>query len=224
MTVRRAVLRPLSLATVLTTLLLVVAAGSAAQAQIVYFPVSPAQSITGNALLTFGSINLSNGTFSLINDNPPSFGIGSTSGTDNTLFAQDNNSIQWALTPGSGTGQGLGQIARYAAQASISSSIADWSSADPNLFTSDHSQNWYATGTGYAGLRIDAGSGNYNYGWVSIAYDTANSTATISGFAFENQVNTAIPAAAIPEPGTGALALVAAATVLVAGWRRARRS
>jgi len=202
-----------------TVLLLSAATDSSAVAAIVYFPVNPAQTVTGNATVTFGSISLVNGTFTLNNSNAPSFGIGSTSGTDNTLFAQNNNDIQWALTAPS-PGTGLGQIAKYAATDSISGSIADWTSGDPNFFTGDHAQNWYATGTAYAGLRIDAGSGNYNYGWVSVGYDVATSTTTVTGFAFENQVNTAIPAAAVPEPAS--LALVAAGAACAAAVYRRR--
>jgi|APCry1669188879_1035177.scaffolds.fasta_scaffold110509_1 hypothetical protein len=204
-----------------TVLLLSAATDSSALAAIVYFPVTPAQTITGNATVTFGSINLSNGTFSL-NNNPPSFGLGSTSGGSNTLFTQDNNDVEWAVdTPN--PQPGLGQVTKYAATASISgSSIPFWSSADPNLFTSSHAENWYATGTSYAGLRIDAGGGNYNYGWVSVGYDVASSTTTVTGFAFENQVNTAIPAAAVPEPASLALAGAGAAFVAAVYRRRSR--
>jgi hypothetical protein len=202
-----------------TVLLLTAAASSPARAAIVYFPVNPAQTVTGNATVTFGSVSLVNGTFTLNNPTQPSFGIGSTSGTDNTLFAQNNNNIQWALTAPS-PGTGLGQIAKYAATNVISGSIADWTSSDPNFFIGDHTQNWYATGTSYAGLRIDAGGGDYNYGWVSVGYDVSTSTATVTGFAFENQVNTAIPAAAVPEPAS--LALVATGVAFAAAVYRRR--
>jgi len=202
-----------------TMLLLTAAASSPARAAIVYFPVNPAQTVTGNATVTFGSVSLVNGTFTLNSPTQPSFGIGSTSGTDNTLFAQNNNNIQWALT-GPSPGTGLGQIAKYAATNVISGSIADWTFADPNFFTGDHTQDWYATGTSYAGLRIDAGGGNFNYGWVSVGYDVSTSTATVTGFAFENQVNTPIPAAAVPEPAS--LALVAAGAACAAAVYRRR--
>jgi MYXO-CTERM domain-containing protein len=79
---------------------------------------------------------------------------------------------------------------------------------------------WNGTNTsGYAGLRIDAGGGNYNYGWVALNWTESPDILTISGFAFENSYNTAILAgaqgggsAAVPEPGQ-----VASSLLLLAG-------
>jgi hypothetical protein len=52
---------------------------------------------------------------------------------------------------------------------------------------------WNGTNqSGYAGLRIDAGGGNYNYGWVALNWTQSPDILTISGFAFENSYNTAI--------------------------------
>ncbi len=73
--------------------------------------------------------------------------------------------------------------------------------------------------TGFAPLRINAGGGNFNYGWVEVTAQVTNrfsnylneATVTVTGFAFEDQVNTAILAgdqggpAAVPEPGTMAV-------------------
>ena len=75
--------------------------------------------------------------------------------------------------------------------------------------------NWsfdrFETQSGFAPLRIDAGGGNYNYGWVEVTVVSGNTYSppylgtvdvTVTGFAFEDQFNTAILAGdqAAPPP------------------------
>jgi hypothetical protein len=80
-------------------------------------------------------------------------------------------------------------------------------------------------GPTFFALRLDAGSGNYNYGWVQIL--ELGTTYIITGFAFEKDVNTMIlagdtGAAAVPEPGS--LAVVSGLFgLMVAANRRARK-
>jgi len=206
------------------------AAGSA-EAAIVYFDVNPAQTSVPNSTLSFGSINLGTGTYTLNGLSDTSFGLyfssfnGGLSGYLSTI-----GSAEWGYT--------TPYIERLALNDGISGASA-WSwNAPPNgyLFTGyiGDSGNWGFTGnddskTGFAPLRIDAGGGNYNYGWVSINYDTTGPTATISGFAFEDQINTAILAgdqgggpAPVPEPGTMAVGAGLFALAVGAHLRRRR--
>jgi hypothetical protein len=105
--------------------------------------------------------------------------------------------------------------------------------------TVDSSLSWTYTHTltnsaanlsaGYVGIRWDAGSGNYNYGYAQFSTGAAlgslgPSTFTIIGGAFERSLNTAITVAnvsAIPEPSTYA-AFAGAAVLGLAVWRRRR--
>ena len=72
---------------------------------------------------------------------------------------------------------------------------------------------------------MDAGGGNYNYGWVNLTF-TVNNGAVVTGFAFEDQVNTAILAGdtgvAVPEPGTWAAAALLAGGAAFVRWRKRR--
>lgn len=77
----------------------------------------------------------------------------------------------------------------------------------------------------YFGIRYDLGSGNYNYGWVGLSFDSASGIGTFLGAAINTTPNLAISAGVVPEPsstcllglGIGALAFV------IAGKRRAAR-
>ena len=73
-------------------------------------------------------------------------------------------------------------------------------------YNNGNNANWAAGTSGYLGLRLDAGGGDYNYGWAQISYN-ANSSMTLHDFAYEQTVNTAIlagdmGATAVPEPST----------------------
>ncbi|MFN6340043.1 MAG: hypothetical protein ACK41W_15125 [Cyanobacteriota bacterium] len=142
----------------------------------------------------------------------------SSGGDVTSARGSGGGSIEWGLA-GS-------RVAKLSYGATIdSSAITSWDSGYDYL-TSGGTGPWTGGANAYAALRIDAGGGTFNYGWVSINYDTAGPTATISGFAFEDQVNTAILAgdqggpAAVPEPGTWAAAALLTAGAAFVRWRR----
>lgn len=72
--------------------------------------------------------------------------------------------------------------------------------------------NWDDGGDGYIGLRLNAGGGNFNYGWIHIDYDDANNTLVLKDFAYQTTVNTSITAgdvgtvSSVPEPSTALMA------------------
>jgi hypothetical protein len=94
------------------------------------------------------------------------------------------------------------------------------------------------TQSGFAPLRINAGGGNYNYGWVEVTVTSGNIFSppymgtvdvTVTGFAFEDQLNAAILAgdtgggpAPVPEPGTMAVGAGLFALAVGAHLRRRR--
>ncbi|MGA0901106.1 MAG: PEP-CTERM sorting domain-containing protein, partial [Luteolibacter sp.] len=85
------------------------------------------------------------------------------------------------------------------------------------------------TNSGFAPLRIDAGGGNYNYGWVEVTVVSGNTFSppylgtvdvTVTGFAFNSNVNEAIEAGAIPEPSTVACLLLGGSAFAFSRRRR----
>jgi hypothetical protein len=191
-----------------------VAASSEADAAVVFFDVDPSQTIGAGQNIYFGDINLAAGIYNLNDTDSPSFGL-SFSGLGTSLYnGSGGGSIEWGLA-GS-------RVAKLSYGATIdSTAITSWDSGYDYL-TSGGTGPWTGGANAYAALRIDAGGGNFNYGWVSINYDTAGPTATISGFAFENQVNTPITAGAVPEPSTYAL-LALAGLFGAAVWHHRRQ-
>jgi len=86
----------------------------------------------------------------------------------------------------------------------------------------------WGTGTGgsflgtsgkYLGVRFDI-SGNTHYGWiqVNVPGGTFPTSATITGYAYEDIADKQITAGAIPEPGS--LALLALGAAGLAAWRK----
>lgn len=76
----------------------------------------------------------------------------------------------------------------------------------------------------YIGLRLNAGSGNFNYGWARVTYNDTLNTLTLKDFAIEQTSNTGINAgvgAAVPEPGR---ALLLALGLGGAALRRRRKA
>jgi hypothetical protein len=84
---------------------------------------------------------------------------------------------------------------------------------------------WQGTaGDAYLGLRLDAGSGNFRYGWARIDYNDAANSITLKDFAIEQTLNTPILAGdvgAVPEPGR---ALLLALGLGGAALRRRRKA
>jgi len=139
------------------------------------------------------------------------------------------NGIQWAAGPGIG-GTALlnnGNILKFANGSSISAgSASNWTVFDPGFAQDGEAGNWNAGGSGFAGLRYNAGSGNYFYGWVEMNYNAAADTVTVSRFAFQDVANISAPTSTpIPEPGQ-----VAASLLLLGGiggyvaWKRRRNN
>jgi len=87
--------------------------------------------------------------------------------------------------------------------------------------------NWAPGTTGYVGLRVGAGGGDYRYGWAQISYNSDRSI-TLYDLAYEQSLNTAIQAGAgaIPEPSTYAVlaGIVAAGAAFYARRRDRLRS
>ena len=206
-----------SLAT--TVLLLSAAADSSAVAAIVYFPVSSGGSISQSGsggpqtTVSFGNINLGAGTYSVASvfGSGTSFGIGLNppdAPAADQFISQSNNSIGWLVPSGT--------IALLSAGGTVGAGT--YSSADPNF-----GGDWKSgVSPGYAGLQITSGPDTF-YGWVSLNYVVGSpNQVTVNAFAFENQPNTPITVAAVPEPAS--LAMVAAgAAFAAAAYRRRNR-
>ena len=210
------------------------AAPSEAEAAIVYFDVNPDRVLVGSSFgyATFGSINLGTATYTSGSTAGDYFSIGMDFGGD--LFSGHyQGNVQWGL---SGVNYGGFQPTRVQKMAygtsisSISPSIGSWVNYGPYM-SYNGTGPWAGGGNAYAPLRINAGGGDYNYGWVNINFvdnGDGTSTSTITGFAFEGDINTAINAgdqggpAAVPEPGTMAVGAGLFALAVGAHLRRRR--
>lgn len=75
----------------------------------------------------------------------------------------------------------------------------------------------------YYGIRADAGSGHYYYGWIQVSEPKPATTVTINGVAFESTPDRAIAAgsiASVPEPGTLVLFSMAGGAAAIAALRK----
>lgn len=199
-----------------------IGASTDAEAAIVFFDVNPNQTITAGQSVIFGDISLGSGAFNLGDTDSPSFMLMFTGGGSTLYNGYGNTSIEWGLNPAS-------EVLKLAYGATISAGAASSWYGSYNDLTRAGSGPWAGGANAYAALRFDAGGGNFHYGWVAIDYGTSPSPyATITGFAFEDQVNTAILAgdqgapAAVPEPGTWAAAALLAGGATFLRWRRRR--
>ena len=188
-------------------------------AAIVYFPISSGGSISQSGsggqptTVAFGTISLGSGTFSVAGDfaDPISFGIGLNppdAGEATQFFSQSNNGVAWLVPSGT--------IALLSAGGTVGT--GSYSSNDPNF-----GGDWKAgVSPGYAGLQMTSGTDVY-YGWASITYVVGSpNQVTVNSFAFENQPNTPITVAAVPEPSI--TLAVGACTVGLAAMMLRRRS
>jgi hypothetical protein len=194
-------------------------AGNAVHAAIVYFPVSSGSSISQSGsggpqtTVAFGNINLGAGTFSVASvfGTGTSFGIGLNppdAGVASQFFSQSNNAVGWLVPSGT--------IALLSAGGTVGAGT--YSSADPNF-----GGDWKSgVSPGYAGLQMTSGTDTF-YGWVSMSYVVGSpNQVTVNGFAFENQPNTPITVAAVPEPASLAMVAAGAAFAAAAYRRRSR--
>ncbi len=75
----------------------------------------------------------------------------------------------------------------------------------------------------YYGIRADAGSGHFYYGWIQLSEPKPATTVTINGIAFESAPDRAIAAgsiASVPEPGTLVLFSMAGGAAAIAALRK----
>lgn len=183
---------------------------SRSNAALIYYTAGLPSTVSAGSPLLFGNIAYPfNGSYSLGSSSGISFGI---TPIPNGLFSDDNNGIQWAAGPGIG-GTALlnnGNILKFANGSSISAgSASNWTVFDPGFAEDGQAGNWNAGGSGFAGLRYNAGSGNYFYGWVEMNYNAAADTVTVSRFAFQDVANIAAPTSTpIPEPSQVAASLL----------------
>jgi len=185
-----------------------------AEAAIVYFNVDPDAVIGLNGTVNFGNINLNTGTYALNNTTGTTFGL-SFPGYDGGLFGYLNprGNVEWGFNGPN--------VVRSALNNEITvASASNWGALPSAQLISGYAGsmdgNWGFTNpnqtrTGFAPLRINAGSGNYQYGWAEITTQAGNIfsppymgtiSVTITGFAFNTEFNEAIQAGAIPEPST----------------------
>jgi len=213
--------RPRCLNALATMVIVIVSsmAGNAVHAAIVYFPVSSGGSISQSGsggpqtTVAFGNINLGAGTFSVASvfGTGTSFGIGLNppdAGVASQFFSQSNNAVGWLVPSGT--------IALLSAGGTVGAGT--YSSADPNF-----GGDWKSgVSPGYAGLQMTSGTDTF-YGWVSMSYVVGSpNQVTVNGFAFENQPNTPITVAAVPEPASLAMVAAGAAFAAAAYRRRSR--
>ena len=87
--------------------------------------------------------------------------------------------------------------------------------------------DWTDGGTGFLGLRLDAGAGAFNYGWAQLTYEGVDQL-TLHDFALETSANTGINTTVIPEPSSfgvhAGLYLLAMGAAGVHALRRRRKS
>ena len=115
--------------------------------------------------------------------------------------------------------------ARLSANAVIGPAVAGWNAPSltggimRSVYFKDYKRGQWSTGkTGFLGVRVALGGGNYDYGWVRLELDDTDGdgifdTMGIIDYAYENTPNTPIAAGegAVPEPSTAALLALAGA-------------
>jgi hypothetical protein len=172
-----------------------------ADAAILYFDINPDANIPNFGFFAAGDVNLTTETYTFGSLSGNAFG-----------FSPVNLGMYWAGSIYNAQG---GYGASQLAYGDLIDASRTWGFGGMNL-VGPSSPYWVDGANSYVGLRLDAGGGDYNYGWVNLTF-TAFNGAVVTGFAFEKDLNTAILAgdtgsAAVPEPGQ-----VASSILLLAG-------
>lgn len=184
-----------------------------ARADLVDFAVTPV-TVSGGENASFGSINITGGTFTLSGAEPGfTFSAGSDFDMGLYVWMAGDNALNVAKDEN-------GFIAKFSASYLVDGTWTNWTSGfhNPPLLTSD-SGPWLGGGTGYVGLRISNGP-DYNYGVALVTFDANAISLTVSDFAFQSTVNSGVSGAAIPEPAATSLMAAAAMLGAAALWRR----
>ena len=186
------------------------AAGSTAQATIIYF--NPADTTLAIGIHRY--VDFSTGTFTA-----------GTAGLHVYNVVSDESSLSFSAG-GQVTGVAKAgtyaftylEVSRFSLGQSIGSSggAAGFASSISYMETNDSPVFPWNSGangtTGYIGVKLSLG-GQTKYGWVGVIYNDVANTIVLTDFAYENTANTAILAGAVPEPGSALLLAMGAAGV-----------
>ncbi len=194
-----------------------------AEAELIYFDVSPARVIGPNIgeSISFGNIDLTAQSYVFGSVGTPSFRL--LLEWDSLVFGQGYYGIQFAMR------------ADYAYD-TVGARFAYGSTIGSTLTFSDFAtgigvyDGWTAGETAYLGLRMDRGLDGYSYGWARLTFGLElTDPVTISGFAFQSDPNVAVLAGdqgggptPVPEPGTMAVGAGLFALAVGAHLRRRR--
>jgi hypothetical protein len=135
--------------------------------------------------------------------------------------------IQFFVLGGDNFGKGIfvPRYGRQTAPSAVSGTLAAGvavNSSNTTATIADFSNN---VSDGYIGVKIDAGSGNFNYGWIRYATGPGTgpaATITMKSAAYETALNQSIQTGAtVPEPSSAALVALAAGAM---AFRRRRQS
>lgn len=159
----------------------------------------------------------------------PFASLSNFTGADFRLYGTSGNAERPRIAGTSASNQFANDSASYlvpkfAANSSIAASSALYWPSSGGFLEFSGSGYWQGNSEdAYLGLRLDAGSGNFRYGWARINYNDTANTNTLKDFAIEQTLNTPIlaGAGAVPEPGR---ALLLALGLGGAALRRRRKA
>jgi len=189
-----------------------------ADAGIVYFDVNPDLQLPTFSTTRFGQIDLNTVTYTLGSSTGSQFQFGVGFGS---FYMFSGGGIGFLLES---TLYG-NYVARVNRGSEISAELIESNFSFASGSDASSTAGSETLGPTFIPLRLNVGGGNYNYGWVQIF--SSGGGFTVTGFAFEKDLNTPIlagdtGAAAVPEPGS--LAVVSGLFgLMVAANRRARK-
>ena len=135
----------------------------------------------------------------------------------NQTIVEEGETIDFNFSAGFWSGKGVFIQSRNAANNVAISPFAPGASIGAAATWSDNGGN--VTSGNYVGLRVDQGSGNYNYGYAK--YSFSDTSMKLESVVFETTANNSITTpAAIPEPSAALLGLAGGAAALVGIRRR----